>query len=84
MAKPTSCSRLFQETETMFKIRVARRVAAAVLAATLALGGAVGFGGAGADDPHDTAGTEQAGATWSFTGDNGGKDWHGTNGATWS
>jgi hypothetical protein len=67
----------------MFKIRVALRIAAAVLAATLAIGGAVGLG-AGADNHLETPGTEQAGGTWSFTGEGGGKDWSGTQGASWS
>lgn len=68
----------------MPKIRIARRVAAAVLAATLALSGAVGLGTAGADDHLETPGTEQAGATWSFTGDDDGNGRVGAYGSTWS
>ena len=67
----------------MPKIRIARRVAAAVLAATLALGGAVGLGAAGADDHLETPSTEQVGATWSLTDDDD-KGRIGAYGSTWS
>ncbi|MCP3987478.1 MAG: hypothetical protein GY724_00250, partial [Actinomycetia bacterium] len=49
----------------MSRIRISRRIAAAVLAATLALGGAVGIA-ASADDQLDTPGTEEAGRGFGF------------------
>ncbi|MCP5030457.1 MAG: hypothetical protein GY939_01555 [Actinomycetia bacterium] len=73
----------------MSRIRISRRIAAAVLAATLALGGAVGVA-ASADDQLDTPGTEEAGRGFGF-GHSGsvsagayGQVWASTQSATWS
>ena len=68
----------------MFHKSLSRRIAAAILAATLTLGGAVGIGMASVDKNPESAPIEHAGGTWSFTGPDGGKGWSGTQGATWS
>lgn len=60
---------------------IKRRIAAATLALSLALAGLLGVDASHGDVPAET--TEQAGATWSFTGWPG-KGGSGTNGATWS
>lgn len=64
-------------------MQIKRRVAAAVLALALAVGGIVGFNAQDFDGA-DHQVTEQAGGTWSFTlpgGKGGGAE---TNGSTWS
>ena len=48
-------------------MQIKRRIAAATLALALAVGGIVGIAATDLDDP-SSQGTEQAGATWSFTG----------------
>ncbi|MGI9623326.1 MAG: hypothetical protein ACR2PK_10860 [Acidimicrobiales bacterium] len=63
-------------------MHIKRRIAAATLALALAVGGAVGISAGDLDGPSGDP-TEEAGATWSFTGP-GCKGGAGTNGATWT
>lgn len=61
------------------------RIAAAVLAGALAIGGLVGVGVVAADDHQVDAAVEETAATWSFTIAPGGKGPGATTqGATWS
>ena len=66
----------------MFRNRLTRRLAAAVVAASLSIGGVAAAEAVSPDD----APVEDAGATWSFYGGWGSKGGPsaGTNGATWS
>lgn len=63
--------------------KITSRIAAAVLAGALSIGGLMSVGAVVADDQVD-APVEETAATWSFTIAPGGKGGAHTQGATWS
>lgn len=64
--------------------KITSRIAAAVLAGALSIGGLMSVGAVVADDHQVDAPVEETAATWSFTIAPGGKGGATTNGATWS